>query len=341
MDNQRNKEIVNDEYSSQPVKKTSSWVFQKWRRASKNVGSSTSAEEQQPPEQMAYAHADQPESYIPNRRSVHQQRVGKWAILDDESKNWSNDAKEFFVNGDAPFCYSGVFNTPLQLDRCFWGTLLGYACNRYLTPEHIEGWVGRMMQWRHRQQQTAGGSQMRWSILPPRFFDYLVDSNTKNTVNFANGKLSPYPSFFDVDYVYFPFCVENHEWLLVQIDLRTIELTMYCSEIFTNEKYRRAVHPKLMKISVYFGALLVNIKYFKKTRAPEKLLSFEVNEDHVQSHNELIGNQGVHVCMLMEHLVTGKPLNVTGNFKNWCVAYRRYMADQIYFWRCLPRPSDV
>ncbi|KAD2392994.1 hypothetical protein E3N88_39971 [Mikania micrantha] len=89
-------------HDSQPVKKTSSWVFQKWRRTSKNVGSSTLAEEQQPP-QMAYTRADQHESYIPNRRSVHQQRVGKWAILDDESKNWSNDVEEFFVNGDAPF----------------------------------------------------------------------------------------------------------------------------------------------------------------------------------------------------------------------------------------------
>ncbi|KAL8251430.1 hypothetical protein R6Q59_035123 [Mikania micrantha] len=96
-----------------------------------------------------------------------------------------------------------------------------------------------------------------------------------------------------------------------------------------------------MKISVYFCALLVNTKYFKKTRIPEKVLSFEVNEDHAQSHNELIGNQGVHVCMLMEHLVTGKSLNVIGNFKNWCVAYKSYMADQIYFWRCLPRPGDV
>ncbi|KAL8215709.1 hypothetical protein R6Q57_022546 [Mikania cordata] len=38
-------------------------------------------------------------------------------------------------------------------------------------------------------------------------------------------------------------------------------------------------------------------------------MSFEVNEDYVQSHTDLYGNQGVHVCMLMEHLVTGKPLN--------------------------------
>ncbi|KAL8234265.1 hypothetical protein R6Q59_020365 [Mikania micrantha] len=182
---------------------------------------------------------------------------------------------------------------------------------------------------------------MRWSILQPRFFDYLVDSNTKNTVNFANGKSIPYPSFFDVDYVYFPFCVENQEWLLVQVNLQTMNLVMYCSEIFSNEKYRRSVHPKLLKISVYFAALLVNIKYFKKTGAPERVLGFEVNKDHVQSYNDLIGNRGVHVCMLMEFLDTGKPMNVTGDFKSWCVAYRRYMADQMYFWRCLPRPGDV
>ncbi|KAL8234266.1 hypothetical protein R6Q59_020366 [Mikania micrantha] len=154
MDNQRNKEVVNDEYSSQPVKKTSSWVFQKWRRPSKNVDSSTSSGHEPPPQpdQMAYIHANQPTGFVPNRRSVHQQSVRKRAILDDESENWSDDVKEFFVNGDSPFCYSGVFNTPLQLDRRFWGTLLGYTCNRYMTPEHIEGWVGRMMQWRRRQQ---------------------------------------------------------------------------------------------------------------------------------------------------------------------------------------------
>ncbi|KAD7480117.1 hypothetical protein E3N88_03253 [Mikania micrantha] len=149
------------------------------------------------PDQMAYTHANQPTGFIPNRRSVHQQSVRKWAILDDESENWSKNVEEFFVNEDSPFCYSGVFNTPLQLDRRFWGTLLGYTCSGYLTPEHIEGWVGRMMQWRRRQQQNEAS------------------------------------------------------------------------------------------------------------------------------------------------MLTGKPMNVTGDFQNWCVAYRRYMADQMYFWRCLPRPGDV
>ncbi|KAD4386262.1 hypothetical protein E3N88_26431 [Mikania micrantha] len=203
---------------------------------------------------------------------------------------------------------------------------------------HIQGWVGRMMNWRQRQQQK-GATDMRWSILPPQFYDYLVDSCTKNTVSFANGKSSPFPSFFDVDYVYFPFCVENNEWLLVQVELQNVNLVMCCSECFSNEKYRRAVHLKLMQISVYFCALLVNIKYFKKTGFPPKVMSFEVNEDYVQSHADLYGNQGVHACMLMEHLVTGKPLNISNNFRESCIAYRRFMADQIYFCRCFPRPG--
>ncbi|KAL8214392.1 hypothetical protein R6Q57_003841 [Mikania cordata] len=153
-----------------------------------------------------------------------------------------------------------------------------------------------MMNWRQRQQQK-GATDMRWSILPPQFYDYLV-AYTKNTVGFANGKSSPFPSFFDVDYVYFPFCVENNEWLLVQVELRNVNLVMFCSLCFSSEKYRRVVHPKLMQISVYFCALLVNIKYFKKTDFPPKLMSFEVNEDYVQSHADLYGNQGVcmHAC---------------------------------------------
>ncbi|KAD5960500.1 hypothetical protein E3N88_11972 [Mikania micrantha] len=249
---------MDDEYNSQPVQKASTWVFQKWRRTTKNASSSTSSvHEQQPQEEQPQ---EEPE-YTHNRRSVHRQRVRKWAILDDESENWSTNVEQFYLNGDAPFCYSGVFNTPLPLDRSFWGTMLGYTSNGYLRPEHIQGWVGRMINWRQRQQQK-GATDMHWSILLPQFYDYLVDSCTKNTISFANG-----------------------------------------NECFSSEKYRWAVHPKLMQISVYFCALLVNIKYFKKTGFPPKLLSFEVNEDYVQSHADLYGNQGVHACMLMEHLV--------------------------------------
>ncbi|KAL8255376.1 hypothetical protein R6Q59_033597 [Mikania micrantha] len=169
-----------------------------------------------------------------------------------------------------------VYTVNVFANGPFWTTNLKNGlqmCKNFILMEtlhyvisHIQGWVGRMMNWRQRQQQKEEATDMRWSILPSQFYDYLVDSCTTNTVSFANGKSSSFPSFFDVDYVYFPFCVENNEWLLVQVELRNVNLVMYCSECFSSEKYRRAVHPKLMKISIYFCALLANIKYFKKNR---------------------------------------------------------------------------
>ncbi|KAL8225610.1 hypothetical protein R6Q57_018167 [Mikania cordata] len=134
-----------------------------------------------------------------------------------------------------------------------------------------------MMHWRQRQKQKERATNMRWSTLRPQFYDYLVNSCTKNTVSFENRKSIPFSSFFDVDYVYFPFCVENHEWLLIQVELRSVNLVMYCSECFSSEKYRQVVHSKMMKISVYFCALLVNLKYFKKSGFSKKTMSFEVN----------------------------------------------------------------
>ncbi|KAL8223378.1 hypothetical protein R6Q57_018853 [Mikania cordata] len=44
---------------------------------------------------------------------------------------------------------------------------------------NIEGWVGRLMKWRNREVQN---------------------SCNKNSVKFANGKFTPFPSFFDVDF---------------------------------------------------------------------------------------------------------------------------------------------
>ncbi|KAD5508260.1 hypothetical protein E3N88_15963 [Mikania micrantha] len=57
----------------------------------------------------------------------------KWAILDDESDNWSNNVVEFYQNGDSTYCYSAVFFKNEKLDKQFWGTLLGYGCNGNLS----------------------------------------------------------------------------------------------------------------------------------------------------------------------------------------------------------------
>ncbi|KAD5960347.1 hypothetical protein E3N88_11819 [Mikania micrantha] len=125
---------MNDEYNSQLVQKALTWVFQKWRRTTKNASSSTpSVHEQQPPEEPEYTH---------NRHSVHRQRVHKWAILDDEFENWSTNVKEFYLNRDASFCYIGVFNTPLQLDRNFgeqfWPNSNTHHCLLHPIPQCLE-----------------------------------------------------------------------------------------------------------------------------------------------------------------------------------------------------------
>ncbi|KAL8205789.1 hypothetical protein R6Q57_009340 [Mikania cordata] len=129
----------------------------------KNANSSTpTVHEQQPREKPDYAHNNRSVEYAQNRHSVHRQRIRKWAILDDEFENGLQMWKNFILT-----------ETLRSLDRNFWGTVLGYACNGYLRPKHIQGWVGRMMHLRQRQQQKEGASDMRWSILPPQFYDYL------------------------------------------------------------------------------------------------------------------------------------------------------------------------
>ncbi|KAD3066927.1 hypothetical protein R6Q59_018898 [Mikania micrantha] len=104
-------------------------------------------------------------------------RKHKCVIPDDESEKWSKNAIEFFNMGDTPFCY--------------------YA--------HIEGWPGRLTNWICRQVQQGRTLNLRWTILPPSFVDHMLDSCNKNAIKVANGKFAHFPSFFDIDHVYFPF----------------------------------------------------------------------------------------------------------------------------------------
>ncbi|KAI3760642.1 hypothetical protein L1987_51040 [Smallanthus sonchifolius] len=124
-----------DQYNSQPIRKPSSWILDKWRRP-KNTEGSSSSEQQNPA-------GNQPDNF--------QRPRNRWAIPDDESHNWSETILDFYNHGDKPFCYSAVFFREAKLDKRFWGSLLGFRNNGYLLPEHFEGWVGRLMKWRNRE----------------------------------------------------------------------------------------------------------------------------------------------------------------------------------------------
>ncbi|KAD1742252.1 hypothetical protein E3N88_42368 [Mikania micrantha] len=63
-----------------------------------------------------------------------------------------------------------------------------------------------------------------------------------------------------------------------------------------------------------------------------------VNDDYApKDGGDLGGDTGVLACMLMQQLVQNKNLNVDDDFKNKCMKYRRYMAEQYYNWRFIPR----
>ncbi|KAD4888164.1 hypothetical protein E3N88_20237 [Mikania micrantha] len=244
---------MDKQYSSQPLEKPSKWILSKWRRP--NFQNETSPDK---------CNEMQGEGSRSNETKQPQQiKKLKCAIPDDESEKWSKDAIEFFNKGDSSFCYSAVFFKSEKLDKRFWGTLLGYCSNGYLTPNHIEGWARRLINWRCREVQQGRTLNLRWTILPPSFVDSLLDSCNKNAIKFANGKLSPFPSFFDIDYVYFPLCFGSQDWSLIMIDLNSLDLVMYNNKRISGDRYRERVHPSLKKTAVYFTALLVNIRYWK------------------------------------------------------------------------------
>ncbi|KAD4178919.1 hypothetical protein E3N88_27510 [Mikania micrantha] len=119
---------MDKQYSSQPVDKPSKWILSKWRRP--NFLNETSSDK---------CNEMQGEGSRSNETKQPQQiKKRKWAIPDDESEKWSKDAIEFFNKGDSPFCYSAVFFKSEKLDKRFWGTLLGYCSNGYLTPNNMK-----------------------------------------------------------------------------------------------------------------------------------------------------------------------------------------------------------
>ncbi|KAJ0779943.1 hypothetical protein HanPI659440_Chr06g0232121 [Helianthus annuus] len=198
------------------------------------------------------------------------------------------------------------------------------------------------MAWRNRKIQRDPLLNLRWTILPPQFYETLLDSTPKNVVKYANGKLHPCPSFFEVDYVFFLLPLENNEWLLARLELSLQELVYYpCENVCVGNKYINVIHPRLTKVKVYLGALLMHLRYWQKTGKPEKCISAELNDNYVVSNTLIAGNEAVYLCMLMEHLVTDKPINITRDICKTFLSYRQFIVEKLYFWRCLPRPNVV
>ncbi|KAL8211262.1 hypothetical protein R6Q57_005699 [Mikania cordata] len=134
MSNPREKNVPDDkQYHSHPTKNSLSWVPNKWRRLSlKNHAASSSV----------------PKTTMNDVTKDVMDEAAKVHVEDAQDKNESHalsqDAMEFYNNGDAPYCYSRILGLN-KLHTDFWGVLLGYLNDGRLYAIHIEGWVRRMM----------------------------------------------------------------------------------------------------------------------------------------------------------------------------------------------------
>ena len=190
------------------------------------------------------------------------------------------------------------------------------------------------MIWRH--GQILKNKPSRWTILKPQFYNYLVQQpENKIALQIASEKNRFSPPLWEVDFVYLPLSITSTEWLLIGIDLNTMWLTQYCFREFTNQEYHELVFPVLSKFQVYFAALLVNIGYWKTSGRQEKIFTIDATDDYrVRYQGSTHYNSGVQACMVMEHLVMGKQLNIPSHFQEMALKYRRSMAEKMYYFRC-------
>ncbi|KAD7116861.1 hypothetical protein E3N88_04129 [Mikania micrantha] len=80
------------------------------------------------------------------------------------------------------------------------------------------------------------------------------------------------------------------------IDLNSLDLVMYNNKRISGDRYRERVHPSLKKITVYFTALLVNIRYWKVKRRQESNITYGANDDYIRPENEIYGNEALYTA---------------------------------------------
>ncbi|KAL8207782.1 hypothetical protein R6Q57_007194 [Mikania cordata] len=224
----------------------------------------------------------------------------------NESHTLSRDAMEFYNNGDAPYCYSRILGLN-KLHTDFWGVLLGYLNDSRL-----------------------------YAIFHSEMYDY----RTKYGSEYANGMNELYPLFWEVQYIYIPIYVQAIEdWLLVQINLCTMELTYYWCNHKYLKHYGRLIHNGvLQKFDMFFDKFLDAVSYWRRVihghyKPQEKgyLKTGLINDDYLPKIGGALGkDSGVFLCMLMYKLVHKKAFTMEGGIEEHCMKFRHVMADQFY-----------
>jgi hypothetical protein len=212
-----------------------------------------------------------------------------------------------------------------------------------LYEQHLTGWVRRMMRLRLDKLARKGTSGLNWTILPPSFQDELCVHTYEKPIKYGNGKDELYPPFWEVKYVYFPLQIPVlDDWMLVRIDLDTMEMVQYWSNNIYRELYQDLIYNKVIRpVQWGFDSLLHQICYWRKKyydplliKANQKELTHVICDDYLPKDDvELGGDLGVLACMLMQMLVQGKTVVIDEGFKDKCGSYRKFMAKEFYQYR--------
>ncbi|KAL8223915.1 hypothetical protein R6Q57_019390 [Mikania cordata] len=98
------------------------------------------------------------------------------------------------------------------------------------------------------------------------FHSEMYDYRTKYGSEYANGMNELYSPFWEVQYIYIPIYVQAIEdWLLVQINLCTMELTQYWCNHKYSKHYGRLIHNGvLQKFDMFFDKLLDAVSYWRR-----------------------------------------------------------------------------
>lgn len=201
-----------------------------------------------------------------------------------------------------------------------------------------------MMRLRLDKLARKGTSGLNWTILPPSFQEELCAHPPAYPIKYGNGKDEMYPRFLEVRYVYFPLQIPVlDDWMLVRIDLDTMEMVQYWSNIIYRDLYEDLLYNKVIQyVREGFDSLLHRINYWRKKyfddyhliKANVKELTDVICEDYLPKNGvELGGDSGVLACMLMQMLVKGDTVVVDEGFKHKCGSYRKFMAKEFYRYR--------
>ncbi|KAL8244416.1 hypothetical protein R6Q59_010674 [Mikania micrantha] len=193
------------------------------------------------------------------------------------------------------------------LDREFWGSILGYQNYGYLSKLHVKGWVTRLMRfrWKEITKNRRPEQLFPWTIMPPQFYDILCETPNHGALPFCIGMKKEYPALWDVDTVYIPIVIEDIHWLLLRVDMRTLEMyvnfTENCDDgVCQTTCIHRLFYSIITRFETLFKSFLDNILFWENCRRdviPKiKIFGTEV---WPQYNGPVGSNSGVFVCMLM------------------------------------------